>query len=116
MRECRNLRRDEQVVFLVWDELLERKVPINGNVLFINEPRGTVVVCYLDGYRSETADVRYADMLAVYDPEGAYMKFDNICGNSCLLEGGREFARRAAIRENTFSSERCPLRRNDYLL
>ena len=46
-----------------------------------------IAVCYLDGYRSESAYVPYQDVLAVYDKDGPVMKFDGGClyGPSALL-------------------------------
>ena len=116
MKNCKDLRPDEEVVFLVYSRLFDRKVPVNGNVLSVDDTAKTVHVCYLEGYRSEAETVRYADMLAVFDPDGPFMKFDNIHGKSRLLEGGVEFVRRTKVGAYTYNSEKCPLGRNEYLL
>jgi hypothetical protein len=51
------------------------------------QERKMIAVCYLDGYRSESAYVPYQDVLAVYDKDGPVMKFDGGClyGPSALL-------------------------------
>ena len=81
-RKCTDLKENEQVVFRVYDPILERKAPINGNVIYVLSERRTVCVCYLCGVRSETADIPFEDMLAVYDPHGKHLRFDNIHGPS----------------------------------
>ena len=94
MRRCYALKENEQVVFNVWSDIYERKIPMNGNVLFVDKVQKSVCVVYLYGYKSETVHVDYHDMLAVYNPDGEMMHFDNIYGKSDLLEGGKIYLER----------------------
>lgn len=88
MRSCNSLKQNEHVVFNVWSDIYNHKIPMNGNVLYVDKQSKTVCVNYLYGYKSETEHVEYNDMLAVYNPDGKMMYFDNIYGCSDLLEGG----------------------------
>lgn len=84
-RKCSSLQKNEIVVFKAYNPIYEEKKPIDGNVISVDLERKTVDVVFLWGYRSENETIPFSDMLAVYNPKGEYMKFDNICGNSDLL-------------------------------
>ena len=94
MRYCRGLKHNEMVVFLIWSDLYKRKIPMDGNVISVDKDRKIVSVVYLEGYKSMNAHLSYYDMLAVYNPDGEVMHFDNIYGKSDLLEGGRGYKRK----------------------
>lgn len=89
-RECNSLNENEQVVFNLYSDLYGKKVPMNGNVLSVDVANRKVHVAYLYGWKSENAIVDFYDMLAVYNPNGKIMKFDNISGRSDTLEGYRK--------------------------
>ena len=84
-RKCSSLKKNEIVVFNLFNLIYGEKKPMDGNVIFIDKDRESVCVAYLEGYRSETADISFEDMLGVYNPHGEYMKFGNICGKSDVL-------------------------------
>ena len=67
---------------------------MDGTVISVDEANQTVTVVYLDGYKSETANVTFGDMLAVYNKDGALLQFDAIRGPSDLLDGGEYFSGR----------------------
>lgn len=94
VRTCASLKENEDVVFKVWDNSYNRKVEMDGTVISVDEANQTVTVVYLDGYKSETENVPFGDMLAVYNKDGALLQFDAIRGPSDLLDGGEYFSGR----------------------
>lgn len=44
-----------------------------------------ICVSWLEGYKDRRDFIPFEDMLAVYNPNGEMMKFDNISGKSDLL-------------------------------
>ena len=85
MRSCSDLKSGEAVVALVYNSIYEKKIPIDGTVVFVNADIKKVDFTYLYGYRQEYAFVPFEDMLAVSNPNGEFMKFGNISGKSDLL-------------------------------
>jgi len=84
-KNCSQLAENESIVFKIHSDIHHRKVFECGHVVRVNLESQTVCVIYLEGYKSRTADVSYNDMVAVYHPEGEFMRFENISGRSCLL-------------------------------
>lgn len=84
-RKCSSLQSNEQVVFNLYSEIFERKVPMDGSVIFVLPNRKEVMVSYLEGYKDRHDNISYEDMLAVYDKDGEEMYFENIHGPSELL-------------------------------
>lgn len=84
-RCCTSLKEYEPVVFLVYSDIYKRKVPTEGNVLYVDEQLKTVCVSWLEGYKDRKEDVPFSDMLAVYNPKGILMHFENIFGQSDVL-------------------------------
>lgn len=84
-RPCSSLCKDEIVIFLCYNDIYNKKIPTDGNVIYVDYVRHEVCVCYLDGYKSESDFIPYEDMIAVHDPEGEQMSFDHISGPSQLL-------------------------------
>ena len=85
VRCCSDLKSGEAVVALVYDSIYEKKIPIDGTVVFVDVNTKKVDFTYLYGYRQEYAFVPFEDMLAVSNPNGEFMRFDNICGKSDRL-------------------------------
>ena len=84
-RKCTSLKFNEQVVFMIHSDIYEKKIPIDGSVISVLENTKKVCVSWLDGYKDRHDFIPFDDMLAVYNPNGKMMKFDNIYGNSDLL-------------------------------
>lgn len=84
-RKCTSLKRNEQVVFLIYSDIYNRKIPMDGSVISVNEGTRKVDISWLEGYKDRHDSILYEDMLAVYNPEGEIMKFENISGKSDLL-------------------------------
>ena len=72
-RKCSSLQSNEQVVFNLYSEIFERKVPMDGFVIFVLPNRKEVMVSYLEGYKDRRDNISYEDMLAVYDKDGEEM-------------------------------------------
>lgn len=85
IRSCTSLKDGEQVVFLIYSDIYNHKIPIDGNVNFLDRDMRKVAVIYLLGYRCEHAFVDYEDMLGVYNPDGVFIEFENIQGRSDIL-------------------------------
>lgn len=85
-RKCSSLKNGEQVVFKIYSDILERKTPMDGTVIYVKNNK--VCVSYLYGYQSRTDDIPFEDMLAVYNPKGELMHFENIhwCSNKLIAE------------------------------
>ena len=84
-RKCSSLQSNEQVVFNLYSEIFEKKIPMDGSVIFVLPNRKEVMVSYLEGYKDRHDNIPYEDMLAVYDKNGEEMYFENIHGPSELL-------------------------------
>lgn len=84
-RKCTSLKSNEQVVFKIHSDIFEKKIPMNGSVLSVYENAKKVCVSWLEGYKDRHDMIPFEDMLAVYNPDGEMMKFDNISGKSDLL-------------------------------
>ena len=85
IRSCTSLKDGEQVVFLIHSDIYNHKIPINGNVNFLNRDMRKVGVIYLLGYKSEYDFIDYEDMLGVWNSDGVWIEFDNIQGTSDIL-------------------------------
>ena len=81
------LKFNEHVVCRVPSHQLDQVIEEDCNFIKAYPERKKILVGYLDGYRSESAFVDYNDVLAVFDPNGEYMTFDDGClsGRSALL-------------------------------
>lgn len=84
-RTCQSLKQGEAVVFKLYSDIYKEKKPMDGTVIYVNTDRRIVWVSYLEGYKDRSDAIPFEDMLAVYNPEGEMMKFDNISGKSDLL-------------------------------
>lgn len=84
-RKCTSLQYNEQVVFKIYSDIYGKKIPMNGSVVSVNEYTKKVDVSWLEGYKDRHDFIPFEDMLAVYNPNGEIMKFDNISGKSDLL-------------------------------
>lgn len=117
MRYSKDLKSGDIVVFNIISNIYNRKIPIDGIVTGVCEEIEIVYVMYQYGYSCEHDAINFADMLAVHNPEGEWMQFDNISGKSELLEGGRKYAERLGEKwNNKFSSSTFPLyHKNEYL-
>lgn len=83
--KCSELKVNAQVVFKIHCDIYKRKIYEIGSVVYVLPNRREVCVCYLDGYKSQSEDIPYEDMVACYDENGEMMSFDNIKGKSVLL-------------------------------
>jgi hypothetical protein len=81
-RKVTSLQPGEHVVFRVYNDIYKGKRPIDGTVDFINTDKRLVSVSYLYGYNNMDAFIPYEDMLAVYNPNGDYMRFSGVEGLS----------------------------------
>ena len=81
------LKENEHVICRVKSYQLDRIREEDCSFVKNYPERKQILVCFLDGYRSESAYVDYQDVLAVYDPDGEIMAFDGgfLKGPSALL-------------------------------
>lgn len=79
------LKQGEQVVFLAYSDIYEKEVYEIGNVIYIDEEKEKIGISYLEGYKSRSENFDYGKVIAKYDKNGKYMEFDNIKGNSILI-------------------------------
>lgn len=84
-RKCSSLKLNEIVVFKIYNDIYEEKRPMDGTVIDVEQERKIVWVSWLEGYKNRLDLIPFEDMLAVYNPEGEMMKFDNISGRSDIL-------------------------------
>lgn len=84
-RKCTSLQYNEQVVFKTHSNIYGKKIPMNGTVVSVHENLNKVYVSWMEGYKERHILVPFEDMLAVYNPNGEMMKFENISGKSDLL-------------------------------
>ena len=85
--KCSELKQGDVVVFNVTVYADGKEEVYDGNVIFVNDEKKTVSVCYLEGYKSRTDDIPFNRMIAKYDENGEEMTFGGwIKGKSALLE------------------------------
>lgn len=84
-RTCSSLKTNEAVVFQRYSDLYEKKIPWDGTVSSVDLDKKAVWVSWMEGYKTRIDLVPYEDMLAVYDPQGEYMRFGTIRGKSAVL-------------------------------
>lgn len=84
-RKCTTLKTNDEVVFLIFSDIFKRKIPMNGTVIFVSKNQKKVCVSWLSGYKDMHDFIPFEDMLALYNPDGKMMKFENIYGKSDLL-------------------------------
>lgn len=84
-RKCTSLQSNEQVVFMIHSDIYRKKIPMDGSVISVYENTKKVCVSWLEGYKDRHDIIPFEDMLAVYNPNGEMMKFDNISGRSDSL-------------------------------
>lgn len=82
----KEIKQDDIVLFKRHCNILNRETYQDGNVIFIDDERKLVSICWLEGYKSRNDDVPYEKVIAKYDPNGKYMEFENYSGTSILLE------------------------------
>lgn len=83
-RSCSSLKYNEAVIFLIYSDIYKKKVYETGTVVSVQDD--SVTVSWLDGYRDRHDNIPFSDMVAVHNPCGEYVKFDNISGKSDELE------------------------------
>lgn len=83
--KIKDLKPNDNVVFMVDPYGEGREQYFDGHVISVYEK--VIFVSYLYGYKSMTDPIPYDKMIAKYDKEnGVEMRFDNIVGESILLE------------------------------
>ena len=82
-RNVKTLQKGEQVVFNIYNNIYDKKIPEVGSVISV-EPNG-VWIRWLEGYRDRLDFIPFEDMIAVYDENGEMMKWHGIEGKSVLL-------------------------------
>lgn len=84
-RKCTSLKENERVVFFIYSNIYEKKIHMDGTVSFIYPETKKVCVSWLEGYKDRCDFIPFEDMLAVYNPNGEMMRFENISGRSDIL-------------------------------
>ena len=84
-RSCTSLQYNEPVVFKIHSDIYGKKIPMDGTVISVHKNSNKVCVSWMEGYKERHNLVPFEDMLAVYNPNGEMMKFENISGKSDLL-------------------------------
>ena len=84
-RDCSSLKDGEQVVFYIYSDIYEKKIPETGTVSGVNLHRKEVYVHWLEGYKDRHDVISYSDMIAVYNKDGEMMQWPGISGPSDLL-------------------------------
>lgn len=85
--KCSELKPSDTVVFNVTVYAGDKEKVYDGNVIYVDNERKAVCVCYLEGYKSRTDDIPFGKMIAKADENGEEMLFGGwIRGKSVLLE------------------------------
>ncbi len=84
-RTCTSLKYNELVVFNIYSDILRKKTAKFGNVIQVYSDTRKVDVSWLEGYKNRCNFIPFEDMLAVHNPDGEMIKFDNIYSKSDLL-------------------------------
>lgn len=87
--KCSELKPNDTVVFYVIIYADRKEEVYDGNVIYIDNERKAVCVCYLEGYKSRSDIIPFDKMIAKADENGEEMLFDDwIRGKSIILEAG----------------------------
>lgn len=85
--KCSELKPNDTVVFYVTAYSGGKEEVYDGNVIYVDNERKTVCVCYLEGYKSRSDIIPFEKMIAKADENGEEMFFGGwIRGKSVLLE------------------------------
>ncbi len=84
MARCSELTPGDQVVYKLTEDGKTRYE--EGTVSVVVPEAKTVHTSRLEGYKNRDDAVPFTNMIAKYDPDGEYMRFDNIHGPSVLLD------------------------------
>ncbi len=85
--KCSELKPNDTVVFYVTIYAGGKEEVYDGNVIYVDNERKTVCVCYLEGHKSRTDNIPFGKMIAKADENGEEMLFGGwIGGKSVLLE------------------------------
>lgn len=85
--KCSDLKQGDIVVFNVTVYAGEKEEVYDGNVIYVDNSRKSVCVCYLEGYKSRSDIIPFEKMIAKADENGEEMDFGGwIKGKSILLE------------------------------
>ncbi len=84
--KCSELKPNDIVVFYVTIYAREKEEVYDGNVIYVDNERKSVCVCYLGGYKSRSVVIPFEKMIAKHDENGEEMLFGGwIRGKSVLL-------------------------------
>lgn len=83
--KCSELLNDTPVVFKIYSDIFNKKICMDGSVIYVSADTNEVCVGWLEGYKYRTGNIPYKDMIAAYDENGEMMSFENIKGKSVLL-------------------------------
>lgn len=82
-RSCKSLKHNEEVIFRIYSDIYKNETLETGTVCFVTDTH--VCVSWLEGYKDRHDFIPFPDMVAVHNPQGEYMDFGFIRGNSDLL-------------------------------
>ena len=82
-RNVKTLQNGEQVVFNIYNNIYNKKIPEVGSVVDVEDNR--IWIRWLEGYRDRLDFIPFEDMIAVYDENGEMMEWTGIKGKSVLL-------------------------------
>lgn len=85
--KCSELKQGDVVVFNITVYAGGKEEVYDGNVIYVDNDRKVVCVCYLEGYKSRTDNIPFEKTIAKADKNGKEMIFGGwIRGKSILLE------------------------------
>ena len=84
--KCSELKYGAEVVFRTYSNILKREYYEVGTVISVDSERKIVWISWLEGYKDRRNPIKFKDVVAVYHENGAFMEFENIRGESILLE------------------------------
>lgn len=85
--KCSELKQGDVVVFKATVCAGGKEEVYDGNVIYVDNDRNPVCVCYLEGYKSRSDIIPFEKMIAKADENGEEMIFGGwIRGKSILLE------------------------------
>ena len=82
-RNVKTLQNGEQVVFNIYNNIYDKKIPEVGSVVDVED--NGIWIRWLEGYRDRLDFILFEDMIAVYDENGEMMEWTGIKGKSVLL-------------------------------
>lgn len=88
VEEVKNMVKDGSIILGAFGGRAPDYYVETGNVIRVEKREGYVSIVWLDGHSSRNDDVKFEDILSIWDKSGPRMELDVFSGTGYLTEAG----------------------------